>query len=159
MYSSRPQKQVFFSEAEPYFWYSAGESINEGALWYNLATGRLFCYDTGEWKVESSEKLTLFRKFYAQAFNLSNVTTTQVVDGLRHREQHVFDAFGYDITIVGQQPKTLFLFHDHLPDKKIDVNYWRSNEELFSLLAAYLDKVDGQEIDEADLKNWIESVG
>ncbi len=70
----------------------------------------------------------------------------------------MFDAFGYSITIVGQQPKTLFLFHDHLPDKKIDVNYVYSNEELFGLLAAYLEKVDGQEIDEADLKNWLESI-
>lgn len=158
MHSNRSQKQVFFSETEPYFWYSAGESINEGALWYNLATGRLFQYDTGEWKVEHSENLALFRKFYTQAFNLSNATNTLVIGGLRPREQHVFDAFGYDITIVGQQPKTLFLFHDHLPDKKIDVNSLRSNEELFGLLADYLDKVDGQEIDEADLKNWLESV-
>src|SRR4051794_3775917 len=139
MHSNRSQKQVFFSETEPYFWYSAGESINEGALWYNLATGRLFCYDTGEWKVENSEKLTLFRKFYAQAFNLSNVTNTLAVGGLRPREQHVFDAFGYNITIVGFQPKTIFLFHDHLPDKKIDVNYLHTNEELFGLLATYLD--------------------
>jgi hypothetical protein len=158
MHSNRSQKQVFFSENEPYFWYSAGESIIEGALWYNLTTGRLFQYDTGEWKEGNSEKLTLFRKFYAQAFNLSNATDVLAVGGLRSHEQHVFDAFGYDITIVGQQPKTIFLFHDHLPDKKIDVNYLRSNEELFGLLASYLDKVDGQEIAEIELKNWIESV-
>ena len=148
----RSQKQLFFSETEPYFWYSAGESIQEGALWYKPTTSRLFRYNTGEWKTVTSANLTAFRGFYKQAF-----TADRADSAYRSHEQHVFEGYDYKITIVGQSPKTIFLFHDHLPDKKIEANYSATNEALMEKIGVYLEQIAGQEIDEVTLKQWIES--
>ena len=62
-------KQIFFSAAQPYEWYSEAEPLAIGAMWYNPTTRILLRYSGSEWLKPQVDLTDIYRKFYETVIN------------------------------------------------------------------------------------------